>query len=110
MKESMGNLEIKARAKVEAARWKDEKKAKQITKLFETGMHLRDIRDAVFPNWSTELKKDDKYFQKATIDHIVLKVLECEDWEDYSRKQTKLRERRKKQRAKPVAKAKRSSR
>ena len=96
MKPDMGNPEVKARAREEASRWKDGKKAKQIIGLFEAGMHLWEIRDAVFPDWGAGLKKDDKYYRKSTIDCIVLKVLECGDWEAYARKQTKLRDLRKK--------------
>ncbi|MFH0816459.1 MAG: hypothetical protein V1934_06560 [Methanobacteriota archaeon] len=96
MKESKGNAGIKARAKEEASKWKNDEKARKITELFESGYHLRDIRDSVFQNWGTGLKKDDKFFRKYTIDYIVLKVLDCADWEEYSRKQTKLREVRKK--------------
>jgi hypothetical protein len=89
-----------ARAKEEASNWKDEEKAKQIIKLFESGVHLSGIRDSVFPNWSADMTKGEKYYRKTTIDYIVLKVLDCEDWDEYSRKQTKLREGRKRQKLK----------
>jgi len=79
------------RAKEEASKWEDAEKAKHIIELFETGYHLRDIRDAVFPNWGEGLKMDEKLFRKHIIDYIVLKVLECENWEEYGRKQTRLR-------------------
>ncbi|MDF1540166.1 MAG: hypothetical protein P1Q69_14830 [Candidatus Thorarchaeota archaeon] len=89
-----------ARAKEEASKWKNEEKAAQIIKLFESGVHLSGIRDSVFPNWTLDMTKDEKYYRKTTIDYIVLKVLECEDWDEYSRKQTKLRNLRKKKKMK----------
>lgn len=91
------NKENEAHAKEEASNWKDEEKAKQIIELFESGYHLAEIRNSVFPNWGQGLKKDDKLFRKHTIDYIVLRALECEDWDEYARKQTKLRNQRKKQ-------------
>ena len=84
-------------AKEDASRWEDEDEATQIREHFENGLKLREIRDAVFPNWSAELTGDDMYLRKYTIDHIVLKALGCADWDDYSRQQTKLRVRRKQQ-------------
>jgi hypothetical protein len=89
--------QIEARAKEEASRWDNEHEAKQIRESFEHGLKLREIRDAVFPNWSAGLTGDDQYFRKYTIDHVVLKALDCDDWDDYSRKQTKLRVQRKRQ-------------
>jgi hypothetical protein len=100
MKQQKENKENETRAKEEASNWKNEEKAKQIIELFESGVHLREIRDSVFPNWSAGMTRDDKYRRKSTIDHIILKVLDCEDWDEYSRKQTKLREGRKRQKKK----------
>jgi hypothetical protein len=89
--------QIEMLATEEASRWENEKEAQQIVEYFESGLKLREIRDAVFPDWSAELTGDDMYFRKYTIDHIVLKALDCEDWADYSRKQTRLRVLRKRQ-------------
>jgi hypothetical protein len=89
--------QIEMLAKEAASRWDNDDQARQILEHFESGLKLREIRDAVFPNWSAELTGDDKYFRKYTIDHIVLKALDCEDWDDYSRKQTRLRVLRKRQ-------------
>lgn len=96
MKQDNRNPEIKAQAKEAASKWKDGEKEKQILQLFESGYHLRDIRDMVFPDWGANLNRDDKYLRKLTLDYIVLGVLDCEDWDEYTRKQTKLRNQRKK--------------
>lgn len=96
--------ENEACAKEEASNWNDEEKAKQIIELFESGMKLREIRDSVFLKWSADMPKHDIYYRKSTIDHIILRVLDCEDWDDYTRKQRNQRARRKYQKLKQEGK------
>ena len=98
--------ENEACAKEEASYWNDEEKAKQIIELFESGMKLREIRDSVFLKWSADIPKHDIYYRKSTIDHIILRVLDCEDWDDYTRKQRNQRARRKYQKLKQEGKTK----
>jgi len=93
-------VENEARAKEEASSWMDDEKAQQIVKLFESGVLLAGIRNTVFPKWSADKPQFEKYYNKIKIDQIILKVLECEDWDEYARKQTKHRARRKKEKQK----------
>lgn len=77
------------------ANWEDLEKRERILELFNSLSNLGQIRSEVFPEWFEGRKSREAYrFYRALANHIILRVLDCETWDDYHRKRRNLRARR----------------
>ena len=83
----------RSKAENQANEWNDEAKSQRILELFKIGAKLNEIRMGVFSDWFSDKPKHEYYHNKIVADCIILRVLECKDWDDYNRKRRQMRNR-----------------
>jgi hypothetical protein len=82
------------------ANWEDQEKKEKILELFISLEKLGKIRHKVFPEWLQGRTSEAHRYYKTLADRIILRVLECKDWDDYNRKRRNLHARRRYQKRK----------
>ncbi len=95
----------------EAEKWHDEEKESMIKELFNKGARLQQIRWTVFGSLLSgpDLRRYDIRHQESIVNHIILIVLDCKDWDDYKRKQRNVGSRKRYHELKREGKAKNAS-
>ena len=82
------------------ADWNDQEKKEKILELFNSLEKLGKIRTEVFPKWFEGKSGEAQEYYRTLADRIILRVLECKDWDDYHRKRRNLHARQRYQKKK----------